>query len=63
VALGLDSLQALEFRRRIEREYSYKLPVSDLLGGATVDTVVAGLGGHTENAPARTAATNACGPR
>ncbi|MFI9535494.1 nocobactin polyketide synthase NbtC [Nocardia fusca] len=62
VALGLDSLQALEFRRRIEREYGYELPVSDLLGGASVDTVVTGLSRHAKSASARTAATTARGP-
>ncbi|MGA6208786.1 nocobactin polyketide synthase NbtC [Nocardia testacea] len=56
VALGLDSLQALEFRRRIEHEYGYELPVADLLGGATVDTIVADLGGRAQRAPDRSAA-------
>ncbi|WP_280406751.1 beta-ketoacyl reductase [Nocardia carnea] len=45
VALGLDSLQALEFRRRISSELGYDLEVSDLLGGATADSIVGHLSG------------------
>lgn len=53
VALGLDSLQALELRRRIENEFGYDLPVSDLLGGATVDTITTVLAGHRRATPAQ----------
>ncbi len=53
VALGLDSLQALELRRRIESEFGYDLPVSDLLGGATVDTITAVLSEHRRATPAQ----------
>ncbi|GGL23338.1 hypothetical protein GCM10011588_42850 [Nocardia jinanensis] len=40
VALGLDSLQALELRRLVQQEYGYELPVGDLVGGASLDDVV-----------------------
>ncbi|WP_408637759.1 nocobactin polyketide synthase NbtC [Nocardia bovistercoris] len=40
VALGLDSLQALDFRRRVNAEFDCDLPVADLLGGACVRDVV-----------------------
>jgi len=45
VALGLDSLQALELRRRVKIEFNHDLEVSDLLGGASVADVLAQLGG------------------
>ncbi|MFC5332558.1 nocobactin polyketide synthase NbtC [Mycobacterium branderi] len=45
VAIGLDSLQALEFRRRVKSEFNYDLEVSDLLGGASIADVLARLGG------------------
>ncbi|WP_369828108.1 nocobactin polyketide synthase NbtC [Mycobacterium sp. 852002-51163_SCH5372311] len=45
VAIGLDSLQALELRRRVKVEFDHDLEVSDLLGGATIADVLAKLGG------------------
>ncbi|WP_231588654.1 nocobactin polyketide synthase NbtC [Mycobacterium nebraskense] len=44
VAIGLDSLQALELRRRIKIEFNHDLEVSDLLGGASIADVLAQLG-------------------
>jgi mycobactin polyketide synthetase MbtD len=44
VAIGLDSLQALELRRRIKIEFDHDLEVADLLGGASIADVVAQLG-------------------
>jgi mycobactin polyketide synthetase MbtD len=41
VALGLDSLQALDLRKRIESDLSRDLPVTAILGGASLDEVVA----------------------
>ncbi|WP_338102948.1 nocobactin polyketide synthase NbtC [Mycobacteroides salmoniphilum] len=43
VALGVDSLQALEFRRRVKAEFDYELEVSDLLGGASINDIIATL--------------------
>lgn len=43
VALGLDSLNALNLRRRIKAEFSCEVAVSDLLGGMTLDEVVTAL--------------------
>ncbi|OBA58101.1 polyketide synthase [Mycobacterium sp. 1100029.7] len=43
VAIGLDSLQALDFRRRIKMEFAYELLVSDLLGGASIADVLSQL--------------------
>lgn len=43
VAIGLDSLQALEFRRRVQAELDIELDVSDLLGGATIADVLVQL--------------------
>lgn len=40
VALGLDSLQALDFRKRIKSELDRDLPVAAILGGASFDDVV-----------------------
>lgn len=40
VALGLDSLQALDFRKRIKAELDRDLPVAAILGGASLDDVV-----------------------
>ena len=36
VAIGLDSLQALELRRRVKAEFNHDLEISDLLGGASM---------------------------
>jgi mycobactin polyketide synthetase MbtD len=36
VAIGLDSLQALELRRRVKAEFNQDLEISDLLGGASM---------------------------
>ncbi|MBF6125127.1 nocobactin polyketide synthase NbtC [Nocardia brasiliensis] len=44
VALGLDSLQALDLRKRIETELKRQLPVTAILGGASLDEVVTLLG-------------------
>ncbi|MGO4616293.1 nocobactin polyketide synthase NbtC [Nocardia sp. 2YAB30] len=44
VALGLDSLQALDLRKRIESELQRDLPVTAILGGASLDEVVSLLG-------------------
>jgi len=44
VALGLDSLQALDLRKRVEAELRRDLPVTAILGGASLDEVVALLG-------------------
>jgi mycobactin polyketide synthetase MbtD len=43
VAIGLDSLQALEFRRRVKMELNHDLEVADLLGGASIAEVLAKL--------------------
>lgn len=43
VAIGLDSLQALEFHRRVKKELNYDLAVSDLLGGASIADLLAQL--------------------
>lgn len=43
VAIGLDSLQALELRRRVKSEFDHDLEVSELLGGASVADVLAQL--------------------
>ncbi|WP_040804244.1 nocobactin polyketide synthase NbtC [Nocardia concava] len=40
VALGLDSLQALDFRKRVRVELNRDLPVAAILGGASLDDVV-----------------------
>ena len=40
IALGLDSLQALDFRRRVKSELDRDLPVEAILGGASFDEVV-----------------------
>lgn len=40
VALGLDSLQALDLRKRIEADLQRDLPVTAILGGASLDDVV-----------------------
>ncbi|WP_207842216.1 nocobactin polyketide synthase NbtC [Williamsia soli] len=41
VALGLDSLQALDFRKRVKAELNRDLPIEAILGGASLDEVVA----------------------
>ena len=43
VAIGLDSLQALELHRRVKIEFNHDLAVSDLLGGASIADVLAQL--------------------
>ncbi len=43
VAIGLDSLQALELRRRVKIEFNHDLEVADLLGGASIADVLAQL--------------------
>ncbi|MEE3754896.1 nocobactin polyketide synthase NbtC [Mycobacterium intracellulare] len=45
VAIGLDSLQALELRRRVKAEFNHDLEVSELLGGASLADVLTQLGG------------------
>ncbi|MCM6776037.1 nocobactin polyketide synthase NbtC [Nocardia sp. CDC159] len=40
VALGLDSIQALDLRKRIEADLRRDLPVTAILGGASLDEVV-----------------------
>ncbi|MFJ9362917.1 nocobactin polyketide synthase NbtC [Nocardia sp. NPDC101769] len=40
VALGLDSLQALDFRKRVRASLDRELPVAAILGGASLDDVV-----------------------
>ncbi|WP_405183507.1 nocobactin polyketide synthase NbtC [Nocardia sp. NBC_01377] len=40
VAIGLDSLQALELRRRVKSAFGTDLPVADLIGGASLADVV-----------------------
>ncbi|NEW30005.1 nocobactin polyketide synthase NbtC [Nocardia cyriacigeorgica] len=44
VALGLDSLQALDLRKRIESDLQRDVPVTAILGGASLDEVVSLLG-------------------
>jgi mycobactin polyketide synthetase MbtD len=48
VAIGLDSIQALEFRRCVKTELNHDLAVSDLLGGASIADVVAQLDGQPQ---------------
>jgi mycobactin polyketide synthetase MbtD len=44
VAIGLDSVQALELRRHVKMEFNHELEVSDLLGGASIADVLTKLG-------------------
>ncbi|WP_313959952.1 nocobactin polyketide synthase NbtC [Mycobacterium deserti] len=46
VAIGLDSLQALEIRRRVKSEFNHDLEIADLLGGASISDVLVRLGAH-----------------
>ncbi|CAM4379239.1 Erythronolide synthase, modules 5 and 6 [Mycobacterium basiliense] len=48
VAIGLDSLQALELRRRVKNEFDHDLDVAELLGGASIADVVGMLGASTQ---------------
>lgn len=57
VAVGLDSLQALEFRRRVNAELHYDLPVTELIGGASLDDVVRLLGARPAAAPGKSVGT------
>jgi mycobactin polyketide synthetase MbtD len=45
VAIGLDSLQALELHRRVKIEFDHDLEISDLLGGASIADLLARLSG------------------
>ncbi|NNH71821.1 nocobactin polyketide synthase NbtC [Nocardia uniformis] len=47
VALGLDSLQALDFRKRVRSALDRDLPVAAILGGASLDDVVALMAENT----------------
>lgn len=40
VSLGMDSLQALDLRKRLKAELNRDLPVAAILGGASLDEVV-----------------------
>ena len=53
VAIGLDSLQALEFRRRVKVEFDHELEVADLLGGASISDVLARLQARSRLKPPR----------
>ncbi|MEU0540846.1 acyltransferase domain-containing protein [Nocardia sp. NPDC005978] len=47
VALGLDSLQALDFRKRVRSVLDRDLPVAAILGGASFDDVVSLMAQNT----------------
>ncbi|MEV0252305.1 nocobactin polyketide synthase NbtC [Nocardia sp. NPDC050712] len=47
VALGLDSLQALDFRKRVRSTLDRDLPIAAILGGASLDDVVSLMAEHT----------------
>ncbi|MFP1153715.1 nocobactin polyketide synthase NbtC [Mycobacterium sherrisii] len=51
VAMGLDSLQALEFRRRVKIALDHELDVADLLGGASLTDIVSRLAQTTQDPP------------
>ncbi|ALG86106.1 SDR family NAD(P)-dependent oxidoreductase [Gordonia phthalatica] len=44
VALGMDSLQALDFRKRVQASLACDLPVEAILGGASLNEVVGLMG-------------------
>jgi mycobactin polyketide synthetase MbtD len=52
VAIGLDSLQALELRRRVKSEFDYDLAIADLLGRASIADVSAQLSAQFCSIPA-----------